>query len=90
MQNLTQKVQVNFVEKVIDFRHLGEIRDSLSGKCLDAVGRETPPAVRDCHGLGGYQALMYSAAWEIRTATRCLSPGFIKVRLSSSKGKTTQ
>ena len=78
---------VNF-DNCINFRHLGEIRDSLSGKCLDAVGRETPPAVRDCHGLGGYQALMYSAAWEIRTATRCLSPGFIKVRLSGSIGTT--
>lgn len=55
-------------------RYLGQIQESLSGKCLDAIGRETPPGLRTCHGLGGYQTLMYSMALEIRTATRCLSP----------------
>ena len=66
-------------------RYLGQIQESRSGKCLDAVGRETPLAMRDCHGLGGYQTLMYSSAMEIRTATRCLSPDMSKVKVSKMR-----
>ena len=66
------------------FRYLGQLQETRSGKCLDAVGRETPLAMRDCHGLGGYQTLMYSEAMEIRTATRCLSPDLLKVSFDAS------
>ena len=52
-----------------------QIRHEASAHCLDALSKTgINPGVRTCHGLGGFQTLIYTKEGLIRSAQNCLQP----------------
>ena len=58
-----------------DSSYVGEIQETSSNLCLDALSSRSPTVgMRVCHGLGGFQTMILNKRKEIRSASRCLEP----------------
>jgi polypeptide N-acetylgalactosaminyltransferase len=62
----------------------GELKNSATSKCLDAMGRQPPSliGIQHCHGYGNNQLIRLNAAGQIGIGERCVEADTQGIKLA--------